>query len=82
VYAERRAAELIGSENAFARQVRKRGARPAFLDALNSNSVLFSGNQPVNGYQLWLEEQPDFYVRTWRYTGTEWQLTAELLHHH
>jgi ketosteroid isomerase-like protein len=46
--------ELIGSENAFARLARERGTRPAFLDALDSNSVLFNANQPVNGYQLWL----------------------------
>ncbi len=27
------------------------------------------------------KEQPGFYVRTWRYTGTEWQLVGELLNH-
>lgn len=44
---------LIGSENAFARQAREEGTRRACLAALDRNSVLFSGNQPVNGYQLW-----------------------------
>ena len=50
--------ELIGRENAFAQQATDGSTRQAFLSALDSGSVLFSGNQPVNGYRQW-EGRPE-----------------------
>jgi ketosteroid isomerase-like protein len=53
--------ELVSSENAFAKQATDFNTRKAFLDAIDSSSVMFSGNQSVNGYQLWQgrKENPD-----------------------
>ncbi|MBB1283950.1 hypothetical protein HRH25_06160 [Flavisolibacter sp. BT320] len=65
-FAQKGLAEMIAAEKSFAMYSVLHGTKEAFLQFADSNSIMFSRGEPVNGFQLWRDRENKPGVLNWR----------------